>query len=354
MAPPLVSVVIPSFNRAHCIERTIDSVLGQTHPEVELLVIDDGSTDGTGDLLRGRYAGECRLRYVYQENQGVCAARNRGLDDAGGEFIALLDSDDIWKPWKLELQLACMIRAPHIGMIWSDMDAIDPNGRVSSPKYLRTMYSAYRWFRPEDLFTDSCDLAEISPTLAHAAGGGRFFTGDIFSQMVMGNLVHTSTVLIRRERLARVRHFNLELRRSGEDYDFHLRTCREGPVGFIDCASILYMYGAEDQLTAAKYGIDRAQNFLKTIEPVLQHERTRIKLPPWMIADVLAEAHRWIGLEQLSLDQPRLARRHLIRSLRYQPKQPRLAAWLALSLLPEGAREGVRRAYRRVRRLRRR
>jgi glycosyltransferase involved in cell wall biosynthesis len=351
MSSPLVSVVVPTFNRRYCLGRTLDSVLGQTHRELELIVVDDGSTDGTREFLRERYVDEPRLRYFYQPNQGVCSARNRGLDAATGEFVALLDSDDIWKPWKLELQLACMARAPHVGMVWSDMEAIRPDGTVSHQNYLRTMYSAYQWFGTRDLFVESWPLHEICPGLAVHTAGRRFYSGEIFSQMVMGNLVHTSTVLLRRERLEKVRHFNTELRRSGEDYDFHIRTCREGPVGFVECSTIRYRRGAEDQLTAPEYTIDRATNFLRTIEPIIKNERARIRLPEWMIQEVLADAHAWIGESQLALHLRGPARRHLVQSLCHKPQQARLIGLLALSLLPARTGDGARAVFRRAKEL---
>ena len=149
--------------------------------------------------------------------------------------MALLDSDDTWSPWKLELQLACFRHRPEIGMVWTDMEAVGPAGELVSQSYLRTMYHAYRWFPREELFSRSRSPWPRSPRGSRRSWTDRrLYTGEIFSQMIMGNLVHTSTVLIRRERLEKVRGFNEELRLSGEDYDFHLRTCKEGPVGFID------------------------------------------------------------------------------------------------------------------------
>ena len=102
----MVSVVLPSFNRARCIARAMDSVLNQTFTDLELIVVDDGSTDGTKELVEG-YA-DSRVRYVQQEHEGACAARNRGIREARGEYIAFQDSDDEWLPEKLEKQMACL------------------------------------------------------------------------------------------------------------------------------------------------------------------------------------------------------------------------------------------------------
>src|SRR5262245_58104056 len=154
MANDLVSIVVPTYNRAHSLQRTIDSALAQTYTALEEIVIDDGSKDATAELIRRSYAHDERVRYFYQDNRGVSAARNRGMSLARGTYIALLDSDDLWKPWKLQVQVACMERAPEVGMVWTDMEAVDPCGHVFSKRFLRTMYSAYQWFRNDQLFRE--------------------------------------------------------------------------------------------------------------------------------------------------------------------------------------------------------
>lgn len=106
MSTPLISVIIPSYNRAHVIEKSARSVLEQTFADLELLIIDDGSTDATREVVER--LGDSRVRYVYQENAGACAARNHGISLARGEYIAFHDSDDVWYPNKLEKQLQCM------------------------------------------------------------------------------------------------------------------------------------------------------------------------------------------------------------------------------------------------------
>ena len=149
MLDELVSVVIPTFNREALLRRAIESVLCQTHRAVEVLVVDDGSTDGTAVMMAATYAADARVRYLPQQNAGVAVARNRGLAAATGDYLALLDSDDYWYPWKLELQLRCLRRVQGAGMIWSDMDAIGEDARPVQARYLRTMYSAYRQFTAE-------------------------------------------------------------------------------------------------------------------------------------------------------------------------------------------------------------
>jgi glycosyltransferase involved in cell wall biosynthesis len=346
MNEDLVSVVIPSYNRAYCITTTVDSTLAQTHQQLEILIVDDGSSDGTRELIEERYRHEPRVRYIHQANAGVSAARNHGLRLARGQFVALLDSDDIWLPWKVEAQLRCLRALPSAGMIWTDMDAIGPDGQIVARRFLTQMYSSYQRFTRDQLFRESRPLSAIDPALAASLGDPRVYLGDIFSPMITGNLVHTSTVLLRRDRFEHVREFDVNLRYSGEDYDFHLRTCREGDVAYLDAPSILYQRGREDQLTSRKYTVHMAENFLKTVNKALARDRARVTLSPTVLDEVMADAHAWIGEERLEIGDSDLARRHLGSSLRFRPWQPRVAALLGAAILPKQVSGPIRASYR--------
>jgi glycosyltransferase involved in cell wall biosynthesis len=345
MPRPLVSVVIPTYNRAYCLAEAIDSVLSQTYPNVEIVLIDDGSTDGTDALVAGRYGEDARVRYVRQEKSGTNIARNHGLRLARGEFVALLDSDDAFLPWKLEMEVACLEALPEAGMIWTDMDAVDAEGRVE-PRYLRKMYSNYERFSTEQIFASSRPLAEVVPQLASEVGSAKLYHGDIFGPMALGNLVHTSTSVIRRERLEKIRGFDESLVRAGVDFDFHLRTCREGLVAYADVPTIRYRIGMADQMTHPSRRVKMAENFLRTITPVLTHDRARLGLPQALIDDVLAEAEGFLGEALIDADDHAAARVHLLRSLRLRPRQPRSLRLLVLSLLPIASKEPIRRAFR--------
>jgi glycosyltransferase involved in cell wall biosynthesis len=346
MSNELVSVVIPTYNRAYCVGRAIDSVLAQTHRNVDVLVIDDGSTDDTARQIHARYGHELRVRYFWQANRGVSEARNTGLRNVRGEFVALLDSDDIWHPWKLEAQLAAFRNLPEVGMIWTDMEAIDPEGNVFDPRHLKTMYDAYQRFSEDDLFTSRYPLSNFAPQLGRLARDATVFVGDIFSQMIAGSLVHTSTVLLRRERLNKVGFFNPELRYLGEDFDFHLRTCREGPVALIDVSSIQYQRGLGDHLTRPEHRVHLALHFLKVILPYIQNDRDRIHLSDETIDSILSETHQWIGEAALNAGKMDLAREHLWECLRKNWFQPHNAGLFLMSCLPSGVESAVRRGYR--------
>ncbi|HTQ34638.1 MAG TPA: glycosyltransferase, partial [Stellaceae bacterium] len=143
---PTVSVIIPTHNRAQWVVRAVKSALSQTVAQhLEIIVIDDGSTDGTEAAL-SPYRD--KIQYRRQKNQGVVAARNNGIYLARGEFIALLDSDDSWLPWKIEAQLACFAIKPDLALVWTNAALVDDQQNCIWPDYVRS-YVAYRFFHDE-------------------------------------------------------------------------------------------------------------------------------------------------------------------------------------------------------------
>ena len=351
MKKPLVSIIVPTFNRAYCLPRTLQSALDQTHKDIEVLVVDDGSSDETGEIVRRLAKVDKRVKYIVKENGGVASARNLGMQLSQGDYIGLLDSDDLWEPWKLQLQVACMERAPEIGMCWTDMQAMNEKGEIFDKRHIRTMYSSYKWFTLEQLFSKSYPLEEIVPYLLPQLQGDnsqkqlQFRTGDIYSQMVTGSLVHTSTAVLRRSRMAGVGGFDEKFKPTGEDFDFHLRTCKAGPVGFIDIPTMTYTVGRPDQLTRASSHLAIAQWFLYVVERELAENRVNIHLPQKLINEVLAEAHEWIGYRHLLLYQTKEARQHLMLSLKLKPLQPRTIQLLASAMLPQSAFKTLHQSY---------
>lgn len=346
MAHDLVSVIVPTYNRSWCLARAVNSALTQTHANVEVLLVDDGSTDRTPEIVESLYRNEPRVQYIRQDNQGVSGARNTGIKAAQGDFVALLDSDDFWFPWKLEAQLAALRGLPEVGMVWTDMEAINPEGQLIAPCYLTTMYEAFRRFPKERLFSRRFPLQQFAPDLEPVLAGVSVYAGDIFSQMIAGSFVHTSTVVLRRERLEKVGLFNPELKYAGEDFDFHLRTCREGPVALINTSSIQYQCGMEDRLTRDEYKVHFAMSFLKTITPFIQFDRERIQMSDQVIREILAHGHLWAGEAALNGGDSHLAREQLWKCLTYNWAQPRtFALWLAANL-PTTVERPLRRRYR--------
>lgn len=131
MSTPTVSVVVPVFNGARFLGDALDSVFAQRCPPSEVIVVDDGSTDGSGELARAR--GVCVL---VQPNGGMAAARNAGVASSRGELIAFLDHDDVWLPGKLERQVAALREEPELGIVYAHAElAVEPGARL--PRWLR-------------------------------------------------------------------------------------------------------------------------------------------------------------------------------------------------------------------------
>lgn len=312
-----VSVVIPTYNRAYCLPATIGSLQAQTYPHWEALVIDDGSSDGTAELMQAMSAADPRVRYFPQKNAGVSAARNAGLRIADGHWIAFLDSDDAWEPWKLAAQVACFDQLPDVGMVWTEMNAYDADGNLVSSRHLRKMYSAYDRIGTDKMFQGSRKLSHFAPDLTRgneAMSNGVVHWGELYTSMIFGNLVHTSTVMVAKDRLRKVGFFE-ETYRTGEDHDFHMRTCLEGPVALLDVPSIRYrVAGGADQLTSPKHRLEMALNGLRTREAAIARNRARITLTDAQLATIMAHANQWVANELFEHGEYGRARAHFRRA----------------------------------------
>jgi glycosyltransferase involved in cell wall biosynthesis len=194
---PLISTVIPTFNRRALVCRAIDCALAQTYPNQEIIVVDDGSTDGTGDLLREQYGD--RLVYVPQPNGGVSRARNRGMSLARGELIALLDSDDEWDATKLAKQAAFLEQHPDYGMVLCDVRRIDGQRR------------------PIDVF-------ERRSVIPH--------DGDVLEFVMQNPSLVPASAMFRRAVYSHLGGFDESLR-TAEDIELHLRIAANYKIGVI-------------------------------------------------------------------------------------------------------------------------
>jgi glycosyltransferase involved in cell wall biosynthesis len=205
---PAVSVIIPTYNRAKLVCEAIDSVLAQTFTDYEVIVVDDGSTDGTGELLKAHY-GE-RIRYVYQKNAGCSAARNRGSAASRGHWLAFLDSDDLWLPEKLGVHMEFVQRAPS-QMVGAFSDGIERNVREDSERGLREFE----------------EVREYIPVRKD----GQLRLRHVVNLLVRGCFAKTSTLMVRKRCFETVHGFD-EIMRYGEDRDLLLRIARVGSIGY--------------------------------------------------------------------------------------------------------------------------
>jgi hypothetical protein len=173
MLQPLVSVIIPTYDRKELVQQAIDSVLTQIYSHREVIVVDDGSTDGTGKTLAARYGD--RIRYVWQENQGESVARNHGIELARGEYIALLDSDDLWLPEKLARQVAVLDANTDADMVFCQAWIINKQGqRIGESPHgagLRDSDLALEQLCFENKISGSCSTAVVRRSVFDQIGG---------------------------------------------------------------------------------------------------------------------------------------------------------------------------------------
>lgn len=159
---PKVSVVVPSYNYAHCLSQAIESVLSQTFRDFELIVVNDGSIDDTHAVVASY--GDA-IRYVRQENRGLPGARNTGIRVASGQYVAFLDPDDLWLPLKLERQVLLLDAQPEYGLVYCNSYFVDGNtGQICGTYYSDALRSG--WILP-DLFTEGVFIGAATPIVRH-------------------------------------------------------------------------------------------------------------------------------------------------------------------------------------------
>jgi glycosyltransferase involved in cell wall biosynthesis len=223
-----VSVIIPTHNRARLLERALQSVLAQAKPAQEIIVVDDGSDDGTAEIVRARFP---QIHCIWQHTQGVGNARNRGIEAAGEDWLAFLDSDDEWLPRKLTSQEELLAANPQYKICHTDEIWIRNGTRVNAMK-------------------------------KHAKAGG-----FIFERCLPLCVVSPSSALIHRSVFDEVGLFNEDLP-ACEDYDLWLRICARFPVLYVNRPLIIKYGGHADQLSHRYPAMDRFR--IIALENILQ------------------------------------------------------------------------------------
>lgn len=220
----LVSVALVVYNGAKDVASAIDSVLAQTYQPMELIVVDDGSTDGTWDVLQ-RYGN--RITAIRQKNGGLPVARNTAMSHSRGEFIALMDHDDLCMPERLAVQAALLKAYPEVGLCSSDFSAFSDQGPIEA-SHIGSYYS-------------QCDprtggVAALYPHSAQLDVNGlvvRILKGDVYEKIAFGNFVHPPTIMVRADVARAVGPFDVEARTTC-DWDWIVRVAKHGPIGYVD------------------------------------------------------------------------------------------------------------------------
>jgi glycosyltransferase involved in cell wall biosynthesis len=292
MTTPAVSVVVPAFNAEAHVAETLDAILAQTRPADEVIVVDDGSTDGTPAVL-ARYAD--RVRVIRQRNRGAGGAYTHGFEEASGDYVARCDADDLWVPDKLERQLAFLAAHPEADIVFSGARIF---GSATGP---------------------------YSP-----APGEGVLDRDAFTAMLFrANLVCASSIVMRRRLFLAVGPFEDHL--PCEDYDFLLRAAVTGAV---------FAYQHEELVRYRRHGRQVTQDRLRMEQTThAVHRRHAGRVPDRaLVRSVLAADLASMGRMTVDQGAPAEARALFAASLRERPT-PFAAAWLALLSVPSRGRD---------------
>jgi glycosyltransferase involved in cell wall biosynthesis len=299
MSRPTVSVLIPSYNHARFLPAALQSVFDQTFTDYEIVVVDDGSTDGSVELLQ-QY-GE-RIRLFTQPNRGTYPTLNRCIAESKGRYLAILNSDDLWAPTKLEKQVAVLEAQLQVGLVHTDGRFIDGEGNILEGNPL-----GFEWPRTP--------------------------SGNIIEALVRCNKIIASSVLIRRECFERLGGFREDLFGSG-DWEMWFRVALEYDIAFIDEPLTFYrVHGANASFQHRRVYEDDVRVREETIHANEARLWQRANDPRAMRL-ALAHSYACLGTEYALLGERRKARRAYLHSLRLYPLRIKSLLRLALTFLP--------------------
>lgn len=308
---PLVSVITPTYNRAHLLPRALESVLSQDFGDLELIVVDDGSTDETPEVVAG--LADPRIRYIrFPENRGIGAARHAGVAAARGEFIAFIDSDDVWLPGKLAYQVTLFQCYPQVDVVFADYRNIHMDRGTEASGFAQTRLG----FR----------VLTASPLEL----GVRRVVDGLPRGLLLANFLATPTVMLRRRVFTAVGNFRSDL--SGpEDFEFWWRAAVKGACFAYTTRPLIVRYKDAQSITASP--ITFVPHYLRALDccEATAREAGRLDLLP----HINRARHRaWRGLvhEYADLGDREAALRAFRQCLRYG-FSPRALWYLAGALM---------------------
>jgi glycosyltransferase involved in cell wall biosynthesis len=334
-----ISVVIPCYNCTATIGRTLESIFRQSRPPEEIVTVDDGSTDNTLKVLNGFSS---RIAVESQANRGVSATRNRGVEMAGGEWIAFCDSDDLWHPAKLEIMARAAEEAPGAEFIFHDFTMVR-DGEVLAERSSESALSLFPIFKRSgitmaEILTDHRQL-DLSGTVGDWPSAP-VYTGNALYWLMMGNFIQPSTLLIKRKLFVESGGFDEEFR-VAEDTELFLRLSKRADYSYVDLPLMTYEVRGGSLLHA---------NLLLTVisgtRALVRHcveDREVYERYPGRIDRAVARKYSRLGYFYLSELMNSEARSSAREALRYRSGDGLAWAVLAGSLVPRPLLKAVRR-----------
>ena len=246
----LVSIVIANYNMGKFLPLAVQSVLNQTYANIEIHVVDDGSTDDSTEVMK-QFDSDPRVHYHYKPNQGQASAKNRGILESKGDFIAFLDADDLWTPTKIEKQMPCFNTSHKVGVVYTNYSLMTEEG-------------------------------EIAP-----APSRKYYSGNITGRLLIENIVTGMTSIVRRECFETVGLFDESLP-MGIDYDLWLRISAKYEFLFFD--EITYLY--------RQWGGQMSHNYMKRYECGIKIMKKFLETHPGLVDQKTIDeawAHTYVG-----------------------------------------------------------
>jgi glycosyltransferase involved in cell wall biosynthesis len=298
-----VSVVIPTYNYARFLGEAIQSVLDQTYKDLEIIVVDDGSTDNTGEVVSS--FTDARVKYLRQENRGVAAAQNTGIKASHGEYISILGSDDLYLPQNLEDKVKVLDSHPDIGLVYSDAYLLDKNTGTTLGKLWRSPKGPHPWFDPDRATRQP--LKEI---------------------LYRGCFIMPQASMMRRQVFAKVGYFDESLP-TYEDWDLIIRILQHFSAELIDMP-LLKLRQHDTNLTGNKekmyQGAVAAANKAIRSGSLSKEEFTFLRKR-------LVPQHFKYGRQALLEGREAAARKALFACIRLNPRKIKPYIYLVLSFL---------------------
>jgi len=298
---PTVSVIIPTYNRAHLIKRAIQSVLNQTYQDFEVIIVDDGSTDNTEKVVKS--FNDPRIRYIrHEKNKGAAAARNTGIKAAKGKFIAFQDSDDEWLPEKLEKQMKVFETASaKVGVVYTGFWRIENNKKI---------YIPFSWVKQKE--------------------------GNIHKELLKGSFIGLPTVLIKKECFRKGEMFDEKLPRL-QDWELVIRLSKYYNFKCVN-EPLLVSYYTSDSISANN------EAYIKALKLILSkhfNEFTKEK-------KLLSKHYFSIGVNLCLNNNFKEGRNYLIKAIKTHPSSIKYLLVTFLSFFGQGVYNKATEIYRKL------
>ena len=340
---PLVSVIIPTFNCGKFIEQSIESVLNQTYKNIEIIVVDDGSTDDTPSKLLP-YGNN--IFYIHQNHQGLSRSRNIGMSHSKGEYIAFQDADDVWHPKKLKMQVECFRKVQDIGLIFTDFSKIDNEGNLVQDRCEQYAFPIFKDYglSIKKIFNgkptvriDDANRGDVQHTL---------YSGSIFYHLCKGNFILPSTTLFKKECIDEIGLlWNEELRCATDQY-FHLHFARHFPVAYLDAVTVEYRVGRGGNVSGNKNVPQLILNTIRTLEDIYERDDDFRFNRKVLYRTILGKHYARLAYYYLSELDRINARKYALYSLKYKLILSKSITTLLLSFIPIYILDNLRRLKR--------